>query len=156
MEALRFSVKVPQWLALKVLGRVNKRLYYSGPLATVRLDDIPEPVLPGPDWVKIRTVRCGFCASDLNLLFLKDSPTASPFTSFPCVMGHEVCGEVAEVGLAVDGPAVGDLVAVSPGLDLCAPGHRPCLSALRLRRAVCLRKHRPRPVGPGHVHRYLP
>ena len=120
MEALRFSVNVPQWLALKVLGRANKRLFYSGPLATVKLEDIPEPGLPGPDWVKVKTLRCGFCASDLNLLFLKDSPTASPFTSFPCVMGHEICGEVVETGPDADGPAVGDLAAVAPGLT-CVP-----------------------------------
>jgi hypothetical protein len=30
MRALTFSVSVPQWLALKALGRFNRRLFYSG------------------------------------------------------------------------------------------------------------------------------
>ena len=80
MKALMFSVSVPQWLALKVLGRASRRLFYSGPLATVRLTDVPIPQLPNDDWVKIQTLVTGFCASDLNLLFLRDSPSASPFT----------------------------------------------------------------------------
>gem|GEM_PF-5806382 len=46
MKALVFFVSVPQWPALQVLGRVQRRLFYSGPLATVRLVDIPEPELP--------------------------------------------------------------------------------------------------------------
>ncbi len=97
MRALRFSVSVPQYTALKLVGRV-KRLYYTGPLATVRLAEIPEPALPSADWVKIKTLLCGLCGTDMNLIFLKDSPTATPFTSFPCTLGHEICGEVTEVG----------------------------------------------------------
>lgn len=90
MKALQFSVSIPQYLALKILGSLHRRFYLSGGLATIKLVDIPEPVLPSPEWVKIKTRLCGFCASDLNLIFLKDSPTASPFTSFPCVLGHEI------------------------------------------------------------------
>ena len=120
MQALTFSVNVPQWLALQALGRVYRRAFYSGPLATARPADIPEPDLPTPQWVKVKTLRCGFCASDLNLIMLRDSPTASPFTSFPCVMGHEVCGEIVEVGGDVPNAALGDRVAVSPALS-CEP-----------------------------------
>ncbi|MBW1683045.1 MAG: alcohol dehydrogenase catalytic domain-containing protein [Deltaproteobacteria bacterium] len=125
MKALVFFVSVPQWLALQVLGRVQRRLFYSGPLATVRLVDIPEPELPSPEWVGIKTLMTGFCASDLNLLMLKDSPTASPFASFPAVMGHEICGEIAEMGADVDGMAVGDRVAVAPGLSCIPRGIEP-------------------------------
>ena len=62
MKALRFSVSVPQFLTLKVLGALFPQLHYRGPLATVRLDEIPEPPLPSSSWVKIRTLLCGFCA----------------------------------------------------------------------------------------------
>jgi threonine dehydrogenase-like Zn-dependent dehydrogenase len=85
MKALQFSVSILQWIVLKALGRLNRKVYYKGPLAAVKLVDIPEPVLPSEKWVKIETLMCGFCASDLNLILLKESPTASPFTSFPCV-----------------------------------------------------------------------
>ena len=81
MKALQFHVNVPKFIAAKGLGRlIGKRVYYQGPLKTIRLVDIPEPSLPGPDWVMLQTVYCGFCGSDLNLILLHDSPTASPFT----------------------------------------------------------------------------
>lgn len=120
MQALQFSVNVPQWLALKVLGSASKSLYYKGPLATIKLVDIPEPALPSPQWVKLKTVACGFCASDLNLIFLKDSPTASPFTSFPSVMGHEICAEVVQAGDDAGEFSRGDMVAVAPALHCTA------------------------------------
>ena len=124
MRALRFSVSVPQYLALKLLGGV-RRLYYAGPLATVRLAEIPEPVLPSADWVKIKTLLCGVCGSDINLIFLKDSPTASPITSFPCTLGHEICGQVTEVGTGVNSVKPGDVVTVCPPLDCSVRGIEP-------------------------------
>jgi hypothetical protein len=59
MKALQFSVTVPQFAALKVLGSISRRFYYQGPLATIRLVDIPEPTLPSPDWVKMSFGRAG-------------------------------------------------------------------------------------------------
>jgi threonine dehydrogenase-like Zn-dependent dehydrogenase len=130
MEAWRFSVTVPQWIALKALGAINRRLYYQGPLATAKWVDIPEPDPPQGKWVRLRTLMCGFCASDLNLIFLRDSPTASPFTSFPAVFGHEIVAEVESLGPDAAGFKVGDRVAVAPGLGCAAreidPICRPC------------------------------
>ncbi len=125
MKALQFSVSVPQFVALKVLGTVSRRLYYHGPLATVRLADVPEPGLPAPDWVRIRTRVCGFCGSDANLILLHDSPSASPFTSFPCTLGHEFSGEIVEVGSGVEGVAVGERVTVAPSLSCSTRGIEP-------------------------------
>ncbi len=59
MKALQFSVTVPQFAALKVLGSISRRFYYQGPLATIRLVDTPEPTLPSPDWVKMSFGRAG-------------------------------------------------------------------------------------------------
>jgi (R,R)-butanediol dehydrogenase / meso-butanediol dehydrogenase / diacetyl reductase len=120
MKALQFSVSTAKFLVLKPLGAFFPFLFYKGPLATVKLVDRPEPVLPGPDWVKLRTLLCGFCGSDQSLIFLRDSPTASPFTSFPCILGHELCGEVVEIGAKVEGIERGNLVTLSPGLT-CEP-----------------------------------
>lgn len=121
MKALQFSVNVPKFLAAKTLRMIfGSRVFYKGPAKTVRLTDIPEPTLPSPTWVKIRTLMCGFCGSDLNLILLHDSPSASPFTSFPCVMGHEMVGEIVETGGEVARFQTGDIVAVNPGLS-CEP-----------------------------------
>jgi len=124
MKALRFSVSVPQYTALKAVGRL-RRLYYAGRLATIRLVEIPEPALPSADWVKIKTLLCGLCGTDMNLIFLRDSPTATPFTSFPCTLGHEICGEVTEVGDNVDAVKPGDVVTVCPPLGCRVRGIEP-------------------------------
>ena len=125
MKALQFSVSVPQYAALKVIGKIARRFYYEGPLATIRLADVAEPALPSPDWVKIRTLLCGLCGTDVSLIFLRDSPAASPFTSFPCTIGHEVCGEIMKVGNNVDGIQKGDLVTVAPQLSCVTRGIEP-------------------------------
>jgi threonine dehydrogenase-like Zn-dependent dehydrogenase len=84
MKALQFSVNIPKFILAKILKPVlGDRVFYKGPVKTVRLVDIPEPSLFSPEWVRIRTRYCGFCGSDLNLIRLHDSPRASPFTSFP-------------------------------------------------------------------------
>lgn len=134
MKALQFSVTVPQYAALIVLGAVNKRCYYQGPLATIKLVDVPEPSLPSPDWVKIKTAICGFCGSDLNLILLRDSPTASPFTSFPCTIGHEFSGEVVEVGGNVNGVKAGDPVTIAPPLSCHIRGIEPECRSCRMGR----------------------
>ncbi len=115
MKALQFSVTIPKFIAAKGLKAFfGNSVFYSGPAKTVRLVDMPEPALPSPDWVKIQTIYSGFCGSDLNLIHLHDSPTASPFTSFPCVPGHEIVGEIVETGSGVRGFKTGDMVTVNP------------------------------------------
>lgn len=131
MKALQFSASAAKFVVLKPLGALFPSLFYRGPLATVKFVDIPEPALPGPGWVKLRTLMCGFCGSDQSLIFLKDSPTASPFTSFPCVLGHELCGEVVEVGAGVKDHRVGDRVTISPGLTCAARGIDPACPSCR-------------------------
>jgi (R,R)-butanediol dehydrogenase / meso-butanediol dehydrogenase / diacetyl reductase len=117
MKALQFNVNVPKFLIIQALRPISGSFCYRGPFSTVKLIDMPEPTLPSPEWVKIKTRLCGVCGSDMNLLFLKDSPTASPFTSFPCVPGHEICGEIVEVGPDVEHRKKGDLVTVVPSLN---------------------------------------
>ena len=134
MKALQFSISVPQFAALKVLGRIHKRFYYHGPLATIRLTEVPEPALPSPDWVKIRTSMCGFCGTDVNLVFLRDSPKWTPFTSFPCTLGHELCGEIVETGSNVEGIKTGDTVTIAPYLSCSTRGIEPVCESCRMGR----------------------
>ena len=138
MKALFFDVNVPKFLIIQALRPLSLRFCYKGPFATVKLGNIPEPELPSPEWVKIKTRLCGFCGSDLNLILLKDSPTASPFTSFPCVPGHEFCGDIVEIGHAVKDFHAGDLVAVAPMLSCTTRGITPaCRSCREGRPANC-------------------
>ena len=126
MKALQFNVNVPKFVAAKILRTFfGNKVFYKGPVKTVQLADVPEPRLLTPDWVKIKTLYCGFCGSDLNLIMLHDSPSASPFTSFPCVIGHEMVGEIMETGGNVTGFQKGDIVAVNPGLPCEARGIDP-------------------------------
>lgn len=83
---------------------------------------MPEPVLPNDQWVKIRVTYGGICGSDLHLIHLHDSPSTSPFASFPFTIGHEVVGKISEVGLAVKGLQLGDRVAVDPVLSCMVRG----------------------------------
>ena len=125
MKALLFNITVPNYLALQALGRISRRFFFKGPFATVSLQEVPEPELRGQEWVKIRVRICGLCGSDMNLLTVKDSPMASPFTSFPCIFGHELSGDVVETGALVDNCKVGDMVTVSPQLSCAIRGISP-------------------------------
>jgi threonine dehydrogenase-like Zn-dependent dehydrogenase len=125
MKALVFNLSIPRVLGLKLIGPLKPELYYRSPLSLVGLADVPEPVLPSADWVKIKTRMCGFCGSDLNLMFLKDSLMASPFTSFPAIVGHELCGEVVETGSDVHVCKTGELVTVEPMLGCNIRGITP-------------------------------
>lgn len=68
----------------------------------LRVRQVPEPS-PGPGEVLLRVEACGVCFHDVinrrgNL----------PRTSVPAILGHEVAGEVIEVGPGVEGWSVGD------------------------------------------------
>ncbi|MGC8657777.1 MAG: zinc-dependent alcohol dehydrogenase [Desulfomonilaceae bacterium] len=126
MKALAFNVNTAKFIVAKSLGAMfGARVFYKGPFRTIRLIEIPEPQMRGPEWVKIKTRACGLCGSDLNLIRLHDSPTASPFTSFPCVIGHEMVGEIVETGNNVDTFKPGDRVVINPALSCEARGITP-------------------------------
>jgi L-iditol 2-dehydrogenase len=63
-----------------------------------------------PYGLRIKVLACGVCGSDARMFFT--GPT-SRYTN-PVVLGHEVSGEVIEVGRQVDGYALGDVVTLAP------------------------------------------
>ncbi len=131
MKALVFRDSIPRIIGLKLLGGLKPDLYYKSPLSLLSLEDVQEPAITSPEWAKIKVKLCGFCGSDLNLMFLRDSLMASPFTSFPSVIGHELCGEVVETGGEVDVCKNGDIVTVEPMLGCKIRGITPECRACR-------------------------
>jgi threonine dehydrogenase-like Zn-dependent dehydrogenase len=133
MKAISFSAPLPTYLATRVAGMVSDALYV-GSHACTRLADVETPALPTDRWVRVRTRMGGICGSDLNVITLKASPSTSPFSSFPFVIGHENVGEIVEVGRGVRDARVGDRVVANPLLcceprglepacDACTAGH---------------------------------
>ena len=68
--------------------------------------DLPRPQ-PGPGEVLLRVLAAGVCRTDLALLHGGGDGLALPVT-----LGHEVVGEVTELGEGVAGPRRGAVVAV--------------------------------------------
>jgi L-iditol 2-dehydrogenase len=73
-----------------------KALRYYAP-EDVRLEDVPEPSC-GPDEIKLRVRNCSTCGTDVKI-FHNGHQNLSP----PRILGHEVAGEVVEVGAEVTG-----------------------------------------------------
>lgn len=72
----------------------------------VRLEDAPEPTA-GPREVKIRVKACSTCGTDVKI-----SKFGHHHIHPPRVMGHEIAGEIVEVGAEVEGWVSGDRVQV--------------------------------------------
>ncbi len=133
MKAISFAAPIPTYIATLLAGKLSDGLFV-GPHACTRFGDVEPPSLPGPDWVRIKTRLGGICGSDLAIVTLTSSPSTSPFSSFPFVLGHENVGTVIEAGSAVTSVRVGDRVTANPLLcceprgieprcDACAAGH---------------------------------
>jgi 2-desacetyl-2-hydroxyethyl bacteriochlorophyllide A dehydrogenase len=82
----------------------------------VRVDTLPDAVLPGPDGAVVQVSTAAICGSDLHF-YEGDYPLAGPLP-----LGHEAVGTVVEIGSEVRGFAVGDDVLVSSvaGCGACA------------------------------------
>ncbi len=81
-----------------------KAAVYQG-LDDMVVKDIPTPTA-GPGEVLVRVRACAVCGSDIRI-YHHGNPRVIP----PQVIGHEIAGDVAEVGDGVEGFKVGDRVA---------------------------------------------
>jgi (R,R)-butanediol dehydrogenase/meso-butanediol dehydrogenase/diacetyl reductase len=102
----------------------------------LRLETVAEPVTGEGD-VKLRVLYAGICGSDLHEYYAgpvftrADEPHPFSGVKNPVILGHELCGEVIEVGPAVELVAPGDLVAVEP-VEICGRCAE-CRAGLRCR-----------------------
>jgi 2-desacetyl-2-hydroxyethyl bacteriochlorophyllide A dehydrogenase len=99
-----------------------KAAYYQGN-RTIKVGK-SMPRKPGPDEVRINVAYCGVCGTDLHIF----KGGMDKRVSIPQVIGHEMSGEIAEVGANVKGWSVGDRVVVRPlhpcgNCPACKAGH---------------------------------
>jgi L-iditol 2-dehydrogenase len=99
------------------------RLYAPGDLR-VEEADVPEP---GPGEITIRVRTCAMCGTDAKIFH-----HGHHNISLPRVLGHEIAGEVADVGPGVDGWIRGDRVQIIAAIPCGA-----CLYCRRGQETVC-------------------
>lgn len=70
--------------------------------------NVPVPK-PGPDQVLVSIKKVGICGSDIHVFH-----GTHPYTSYPVTQGHEVAGEIIELGEYVKDLSVGQRVTIEP------------------------------------------
>jgi len=127
MKALVYHYSIPRYLLSAFFSKIQRRRFHH--LVTpLKYQDVDfKPVRPG--WVTIKTLMCGICGSDLNLLKGSESMLLEPYASLPAVLGHEVLGVVEDP--AGTGLAKGQRVVIEPVLDCAVRELPPCPSCER-------------------------
>jgi L-iditol 2-dehydrogenase len=122
MKGVAFDVSVPGFVMAKTAGKIMDSAFF-GTLSGLRMRDLPEPALPGPDWVKVEVTQSGICGSDIGCLTYSASPAMEPFGSFPAVLGHEIVGKVKLTGGGVSGLECGQRVTIDPMISCATRGY---------------------------------
>src|SRR6185436_12207826 len=121
MKALVFERNLARFGAAAIAGRI--RPGGGARVGPLSLQDVDEPALPGPDWVRVRPRLAGICGSDLATVDGKSSRYFEPIVSFPFVPGHEVVGELDDGSRVVVEPVLHCAIrGVDPVCDMCAAG----------------------------------
>ena len=76
MKALVFHPTIPRFAITKALSAVNLQALW-GSFSPLQYREIPEPPLPGDDWVRVAVRLGGICGSDLHTIHLDASPSIS-------------------------------------------------------------------------------
>lgn len=90
-----------------------KALVKTTPGPGLTLMDWADPT-PGAHQVVVRVMATSLCGTDGHIY--NWDPWASSRLTLPRIIGHEMCGEVVELGQAVSGVKVGDFVAAESHL----------------------------------------
>ena len=85
-----------------------KAAFYTGDKKFMVRESDMEPVQPG--MARLKVAYCGVCGTDVHIYH----GNMDKRVTIPQVIGHEVSGEIVELGPDVTGFAVGDKVAVRP------------------------------------------
>ena len=90
----------------KVKSTMIQQLVTAPTTITFRTVDVPDVA---PDQVLIKIKKIGICGSDIHVYH-----GTHPYTTYPVTQGHEVSGQIVQVGSAVTDLAVGQKVTVEP------------------------------------------
>ena len=74
----------------------------------IEFNEVPVPEVK-PCQVLVKIQKIGICGSDIHVYHGKH-----PFTKYPVTQGHEVSGEIAQIGQGVEGFSVGQKVTIQP------------------------------------------
>lgn len=94
----------------------------------IEVRDVPPPRL-SPDGILLRISAVGICGTDAHIFaghanYNTDaSGKKIPLNAHPQILGHEISGQITEVGSKVSDLAPGDRVIVDQGLN-CVSAHR--------------------------------
>ncbi|RDZ12330.1 alcohol dehydrogenase [Priestia megaterium] len=91
------------------------------------IQETERPKTLNPTDVLVKTKRVGICGSDMHIYH-----GTNPLATLPRVVGHEVAGEVMEMGKSVTGIQIGDHVVVEP-INYCGE----CYACRKKRPNVC-------------------
>jgi L-iditol 2-dehydrogenase len=81
-------------------------------LSTMVIQERPDPE-PGPQQAVVQVEAVGVCGSDTA--YYKVGKIGDYIVDGPIILGHEVSGQVVQIGSDVRNVAVGDRVAIEPG-----------------------------------------
>ncbi|MDA4114752.1 MAG: alcohol dehydrogenase catalytic domain-containing protein [Thaumarchaeota archaeon] len=84
---------------------------FNGVGKGISLEEVHVPQVESLDGVLIRVRECGICGSDLAIL--EGRHPSKP----PVILGHELSGEVVQVGAGVTSVSAGDHVVVDPNMS---------------------------------------
>jgi len=141
MRTIYVDKDIPRILLVSALRPVWPGAVLSS-LAPARYAEVADPPLPGPRWVRVKTTQCGICASDLALLTVDAAPSIGP-SALPGTerfyLGHELVGEVREVGAGVTRVRLGDRVVMDAESGNCHSQEidPPCPQCTRGNQMLC-------------------
>ena len=78
MRGVTFNVGVPGFVLAKTAGKLTDSAFF-GSLSGLSIKDLPEPEMPGPDWLKIEVLQSGICGSDIGCLSYSASTAMETF-----------------------------------------------------------------------------
>ncbi len=149
------EISIKRILAARLLGFFWRGAYFSS-FAPLQVKNLPrQPLANNSNRVRVHNRLAGICGSDLHLVFADGDPTIAPAAlasheySYP---GHEVVGEVVEIGDQVQHLQVGDRVVLQYAPNCVSVGlPQPCRSCMSGNYNLCENAHLPGPsqVGGG-------
>lgn len=136
MRGIQYRFSIPRYLLARAFSRRYPQLH-AGRLSPVRLVDVPEPMAPAPDWIRLYPVMAGICGTDLGIITGQMSTALEPFSSFPAILGHEILARPAPESQAKTGLSQAARVVIDPFLHCTVRGLPPCKPCQDGQTALC-------------------